>query len=262
MVLFEDLAETIRHSLADLADWGLSGIRPTQYHHDVVADDIVVPRLTAAGYSILTEESGLVEASNEAPGSGVTVVVDPVDGSTNASRGLPWYATSLCAVDADGPAVSLVVNLASGTRYRAIRGEGMEVVPGANGDESSRAVSPGPSSCTRIDEAVIGVSGWPPSHGGWRQYRSLGAAALDICAVATGGLDGYLDVDRAHGVWDYLGAALVCREAGAVIVDADRDELVVLDPQQRRAPVAAAPDELLSQLLDLTARWASESNRS
>ncbi len=49
-------------------------------------------------------------------------VVDPVDGSTNASRGIPWYASSICMLDADGPRVSVVANLANGVRYHAVRG--------------------------------------------------------------------------------------------------------------------------------------------
>ena len=247
LALFDDLATEIREVLSGLDDWGPSGDRSSQYRHDVVADDIVVPRLVADGFGVLTEESGLVGRGD------VTVVVDPVDGSTNGSRRIPWYATSLCAVDAEGPVVALVANLASNERYRASRAEGVEVMT-----KPGQAVAPsqaGPSTCRRLDEAIIGFSGLPPAHGGWDQFRSLGAAALDLCAVATGRLDGFVDIDRAHGVWDYLGGLLVCREAGAVIVDGFDEELVTLDPADRRAPVAAATPELLAELLDMTARW-------
>lgn len=245
--LFDDLVDEIRQSLSELDDWGPSGDRPSQYRHDVLADDIVVPRLLGAGLRVLSEESGLVGEGE------ITVVVDPIDGSTNGSRGIPWYATSLCAVDGDGPVVAVVANLASDRRYRASRGEGVDVLRlGAAGYERSPHR---PSQCDRLDEAVIGFSGLPPSHGGWKQFRALGAAALDLCAVATGSLDGFVDIDRAHGVWDYLGGLLVCREAGAVITDAHGDELVTLDPSQRRAPVAAATPELLGNLLAMVGEW-------
>ncbi len=121
LTLFDDLVVAIGDALDRLDDWGLSGRRAGQYRHDVLVDDLVVPSLSAAGFRVLSEESGLV-------GSGeVTVVVDPVDGSTNGSLGLPWYATSLCAVDAEGPWVALVANLATGERFRAVRGGGAEV---------------------------------------------------------------------------------------------------------------------------------------
>ena len=249
--LFDRLVSEIRDSLSDLDDWGPSGDRSSQYRHDVVADEIVVPRLLGAGLRVLSEESGLVGEGE------VTVVVDPVDGSTNGSRRIPWYATSLCAVDVDGPVVAVVANLASDHRYRASRGEGVDVLrPGGRGYDRS---SHGPSRCRRLDEAVIGFSGLPPGHGGWNQFRALGAAALDLCAVATGSLDGFVDIDRAHGVWDYLGGLLVCREAGAVITDGYGDELVTLDPSQRRAPVAAATPELLADLLAMAAGWRGSS---
>ena len=54
----------------------------------------------------------------------MTVVLDPVDGSTNASRGIPYWSTSLCAVDGDGPLAALVVNQATGVTTTAIRGGG------------------------------------------------------------------------------------------------------------------------------------------
>jgi myo-inositol-1(or 4)-monophosphatase len=231
--LFDELVGEVRSALDVLEDWGLSGGRDGQYRHDLVADEIVLRRLLGAGARVLSEESGLT-------GSGpVTVVVDPVDGSTNASLGLPWYAASLCAVDDDGPLCALVVNLATGERFEAVRGGGAT----RNGQPIR------PSGVTDLGEAVIGFSGWPPRRGGWRQYRALGAAALDLCSVAAGRLDGYVDCDRAHGVWDYLGALLVCRESGAVVADAAGSELVVLEPTARRAPVAAATPELLAQLL-------------
>jgi fructose-1,6-bisphosphatase/inositol monophosphatase family enzyme len=112
-----------------------------------------------------------------------------------------------------------------------------------------------PSARTAIADAIIGLSGFPGSYLGWSQYRAFGAAALDLCLVAAGRLDGYIDCSQnAHGVWDYAGAMLVCREAGAPIEDADGRELLVLDPEARRTPVAAATPELLAELLEKRAR--------
>lgn len=271
--LFDRLVAKSALALGDLEDWGPSGQRQSQYRHDVVADDIIVGGLREAGLGVLSEESGLTGADE------VIVVVDPVDGSTNGSRGLPWYAASLCAVDDQGPLAALVVNLATGDRYRAIRGGGARsdrspirvARPTAESGSVDRDGPPdrvdagrpfaasapiGPRGCRDLGDAIVGFSGLPPGHGGWRQFRALGAAALDLCAVADGTLDGYVDVDRAHGVWDYLGALLVCREAGATIVDAVGEELVVLDHGARRAPVAAATPELAEQLLAMVTTWS------
>jgi len=232
--LLDEVVDAVRVALGGLGDWGLAGTRPGQYHSDLAADEAALRVLDAAGVGVLSEESGLHRADHD-----LVVVVDPVDGSTNASRGIPWFATSLCVLDRAGPRVALVVNQASGVRFDAVRGGGAR----CNGAPIS------PSACTSVSSAVLGLSGFPPRWLGWKQYRALGAAALDLCAVASGTLDGYIDCSRnAHGVWDYLGGWLVCHEAGAVVVDAFDRDLVVRDPAARRTPVAAATPALLGEL--------------
>ena len=229
-------ADAVAAALDGHADWGPSGNRPDQYASDVVADEAVRGVLLPLGYGLPSEESAVVE-----PGEGCPmVVVDPLDGSTNASRGIPHYAASLCAVDDEGPLAAVVLNLALGTRYEAVRGGGAR----RDGVGLFRDDSP------QLSEAIVGVSGLPASNPGWAQFRCLGAAALDLCAVADGTLDAYVDcVVDAHGVWDYLGALLVCREAGVTVEDAKGRDLCVLDRAIRRTPVAAAGTTLHEALL-------------
>jgi fructose-1,6-bisphosphatase/inositol monophosphatase family enzyme len=232
--------EAVHTALAGVADWRPTTARPSQYAIDVAADDAAVGVLTGAGLGVLSEETGRHHA--ERP---VTVVVDPVDGSTNASRRLPWYACSLCAVDADGPRAALVVNLATGQRFEAVRGSGARC--------DGAPVTP--SGATDLAAAVVGITALPPPPAPWHQSRALGAAALDLCLVASGGLDGYLATGPPrHGPWDYLGALLVCREAGVELVDGDGKDLVVLDHGARRAPVAGATPALTAALADVRRR--------
>jgi len=188
---------------------------------------------------VLSEESGLQHPS-DGPSALGTVVVDPLDGSTNASLGLPWCATSLCLVVGDVPTVAMVANLATGARYAAVRGGGATL--------DSQPISI--DSAALLDDAVVAISGLPDHHYGWRQFRAMGASALDICAVASGSFDGFVDMSGdAHGVWDYLGAVLVVEEAGGVVVDALGRDLVVLDHSARRTPVAATTTSLLDELI-------------
>ncbi len=227
-------AAAVTTALGDLSDWGLAGTRDGQYRSDLAADAAALAVLDGAGLGVMSEESGPHHLDRP-----VVVVIDPVDGSTNAARGIPWYATSLCAIDADGPRVAVVVNQASGVRYEAVRGQG------ARRD----GIPISSSSCRQLGEAIIGFSGYPPHYLGWSQYRSLGAAALDLCAVAEGVLDGYAVVGGSRlGSWDYLGGMLICTEAGAAIAESSGRELVTLEHSDRRTPVAAATAELLDQL--------------
>jgi myo-inositol-1(or 4)-monophosphatase len=75
----------------------------------------------------------------------------------------------------------------------------------------------------------------------------MGAAALDLCAVAGGRFDAYVDCSpSAHGSWDYLGGMLICQEAGAFVVDAFDRPLVTIEHAARRTPIAAGTAELLA----------------
>lgn len=243
LVLFHEVADAVAAALAEVEDWGPSGRREGQYAADLIADAAALDRLRSAGVGVLSEESGLERADAE-----ILVVIDPLDGSTNASRGVPWFATSMCALDAEGPFVALVVDQAHGTRFEAVRGEG------ARRDGVPMPV--GGSHCGELHDAIVGLSGLPPRHLGWAQYRAFHAAALDLCAVADGVLDGFVDCSHdAHGVWDYLGALLVCREVGIEVIDAQGRELVVRDPDVRRTPVAGATRPLLDELLAARRGW-------
>jgi fructose-1,6-bisphosphatase/inositol monophosphatase family enzyme len=230
----QGVADAVADALRDVSDWRPSGGRPGQYAIDLVADDAALGVLEEAGLGVLSEESGGRRLDAE-----LVAVIDPVDGSTNAARGIPWYATSVCVVDGNGPRVALVANQATGDRYHAVRGQGAW-----RGETRLE-----PSGCTEMRLAVVGLSGYPRRHFGWSQYRAFGAAALDLCSVAEGSLDAWASVGRAHlGPWDYLGGMLLCLEAGAAVADLDGEELVVLDHGARRAVAAAATPSLLEQL--------------
>ena len=232
--VLDEAARAVRGALDGLDEWGPAGTRPGQYRLDLAADAAALPILHEAGLAVLSEESGVTGD----PTASLLAVIDPVDGSTNAHRGIAFFATSICVLDGDGPLVGLVVNQATGTRFEAVRGGG------ARRDGKEIATS----GCRDLSAAIVGISGFPGTHPGWAQFRALGAAALEFCAVAEGVLDAYSVVGRStlYG-WDYLAGMLICQEAGAVTLERDGADPVVRDAQPRR-PVVAATRELALQL--------------
>lgn len=241
LAVLHRVADAIAVVLGDNSDWSLSGKRPTQYSVDLECDNAALAILHEEGIAVLSEES---ERTGEWGANDILVVMDPLDGSTNASRGIPWYATALCAIDHQGMRASLVVNQASRRdRYWATRGSGAF----HNGERIT------PSSCTQIREAVVGISGLPMQMPGWSQFRANGAAALDICLVAQGATDGWIDFN-SHGVWDYLASLLICNEAGVAVAEHNDLELLVTEHSDRRTPVIAATSELLVALRDIRAQ--------
>ena len=233
LTLLHQAVDAVVEVFADHDDWGLSGGREGQYESDLAADAAALAVLHAAGVAVLSEESG---------GGGtaeLTAVLDPLDGSTNASRPLPWFATSICAIEEGRARAAVVHDHASGVRWDAVAGGGARV----DGVRLVRREE------VALGDAVVAINGLPPVNPGWAQFRCYGAAALDLCAVADGRFDAFVDYDiDALGPWDYLGGMLICEEAGVRVGDAFGRPLVIADHDARRTPVAAvgaAFDQLL-----------------
>ena len=228
-------ADAVAGVLQANTDWSLSGKRATQYSVDLAADAAALEVLHGAGCAVLSEES---QITGDWKSGGLMVVMDPLDGSTNASKRVPWYATALCAIDGDGMRASLVVNQASGRdRYWATRG----------GGAFHNGIRLAPAERNALRQSVVGISGLPSFRPAWGQFRALGAAALDICLVATGALDGWIDFN-SHGVWDYLASVLVCQEAGVHVEEFQFRNLVVTEYAEKRTPLVASSAELLAEL--------------
>ncbi len=159
----------------------------------------------------------------------ITWYLDPLDGTTNFLHGYPFHSVSIAALDAEGPAVGVVINSARWENFRAVRGSGAE----KNGE---------PIHVSRIDSlhlALIGT-GFPfkktelldpylaqfkvilPETSG---IRRTGSAAIDLCDLACGRLDGFWELHLAP--WDVAAGVLILREAGGVITDLHGGEDVV-----------------------------------
>jgi myo-inositol-1(or 4)-monophosphatase len=237
LVLFGEAADVQARALEPLvgAERRKRTDRPGQYALDLVADEAVVPLLLDAGLGVVSEESG----RSGPPDAAITVVLDPVDGSTNCARGIPYWSISLCALDADGPLCSLVANQATGERTTATRGAGAFC-------DGKRIT---PSGVRQVEDSVVAIAGMPRKGLPWKQFRALGSAALTLRDVADGRVDAYIDeLDDMHAPWDYLGGFLACVEAGAVVEDQHGRPLVTDDSDARRTLLAASTRELFEDL--------------
>lgn len=213
---------------------GLSGQRHSQYHLDVAADEVARRVLVASGFRVVSEESGVTGHGE------LTVVIDPIDGSTNCDRGIPFYATSMAVMRDEELVAGFVVDQSSGVTFEA------ELGAGATRDAASIHVS----DVTDLSAAIVAFSGLPARHLGWAQYRALGAASLEICLVADGSIDAYTVAQQSTlHPWDYLAGLLIAREAGAAVRDY-RDEQLVTSASVVRRPVFASTTPLLESLME------------
>ena len=152
--------------------------------------------------------------------SGVSWLIDPIDGTTNFLYGLPGYAVSIAAADHDGALAGAVYVPATNELFTAGRGQGATL----NG-EPIRC-----STTTDIATALVatGFSYHPELRekhmrrlqhiiGDIRDIRRFGAAAPDLCYVAAGRVDAYFE--EHLGPWDLAAGELIAREAGCVTGD-------------------------------------------
>ncbi|MCP2168330.1 inositol monophosphatase family protein [Goodfellowiella coeruleoviolacea] len=214
---------------------------------DRAAERLVRTRLAELrpGEPVLGEEEG-----GNSTTAGLRWVVDPIDGTVNYLYGMPWYAVSIAA-QLDGVSLAgAVVEPVSGRAWTAARGHGAYL------DGARLRVS----TTTRLDLSLVAtgfayrverrarqaemVANLLPRV---RDIRRAGAASLDLCAVAAGWADAYVE----HGLnrWDWAAGALVAAEAGAIVtLPGDADNRFGAD-----ATVAATPgivDELHAALHD------------
>jgi len=166
------------------------------------------------GDPIVGEEGG-----GRLPDRGRVWLVDPLDGTTNFIHGFPWISISVALWINNVPEVGVVLNPLTGEEYTATRGEGAHlngyplqvssidslaralVVTGFPYDPAER-IKICDSTFKRVLERVQGI-------------RRLGSAALDLCMVAQGRMDGYWEQDLSP--WDMGAGVLIVSEAGGTV---------------------------------------------
>jgi myo-inositol-1(or 4)-monophosphatase len=221
---------------------------------DIIAENAIMDTLKdfLTSFTLISEESGVKEYGKNPKACYVTV--DPVDGSTNLSRGIPFYATSI-AVSAkptlDAVHSALVIDLQRNTTYIAQRGRGAY--------RNGRKIKP--SGLSSLEEAVIGVDintlkirelipKLLPVLQRSKHIRHLGANALELCYVADGTTDAFIDIRGKLRTTDTAAAQLILREAGAQLTTPAGEPLKArLDPKEKVAFVASANRKLHNAIL-------------
>ena len=250
--LLHELADAVSTALASfggeiaaVTGTGAYGT-PTQAI-DKVAEEAVLRYLdyNGADLNVLSEEAGFVDR-----GGGRTLVLDPIDGTYNAIRGLPMFATSLAVADDKLSTVThgLVRNVPGGDTYYAERGRGAF----RNGVAiRTRAFTAKES----LFSVYLGQLAEPESYDvarAARRVRNLGAASLDLCAVASGGFDLYYVNTRSVArlrIMDIAAGVLLVREAGGVVVDTQGHDLDMPVTLKARTNLVAAGDAKALEVL-------------
>jgi myo-inositol-1(or 4)-monophosphatase len=223
---------------------------------DLAAENAITKTLRKhrISFTLISEESGIKEYGKTPRKHFVTV--DPIDGTTNLSRGIPFYATSIAVSTKptlNAIHTALVADLSHDVTYTAQKGEG--------GYREGKQMTP--SKEQSLEEAVIGIDvnsykiqNVVPKLTSLIQktkhVRHLGANALELCYVADGTIDAFIDIRGKLRTTDMAAAWLIIKEANAIITTPERKPLnTKLDPKQTVKFVAAANEEIYRAILDL-----------
>jgi myo-inositol-1(or 4)-monophosphatase len=223
---------------------------------DLAAEKAIVETIRQydVSFTLISEESGVQEYGKTPKECYVTV--DPVDGTTNFVRGLPFFASSIAVSSA--PVLSavyagIVADLVHNTAYTAIKGKGAFC-------NTKRIFS---SKVSSLDDAVIGldlntnnVADIAPRLTSLVQktghIRHFGANALELCYVAEGLTDAFVDIRGKLRTTDVAAGMLILKEAGGTVTT-HKDETfdAKLDPKERIKFVASGNKNIHKSIINL-----------
>ncbi len=220
---------------------------------DLAAENALIQTLQDHNVSctLVSEETGTKKIGPKPQSFYLTV--DPLDGTTNAVRGLPFIATSIAVSKTPylkDVETALVHDILYNVTYTAERHKGTL----RNGEKIK------PSPTTSLEDAVIGIdfntlkikelfTRLTPLLQKTKHLRHLGANALEVCYVADGTTDAFIDLRGKLRVTDIAAAYLILREAGGIMVTPEGTEInVPLDATQRVSFIATANTPLYENI--------------
>jgi myo-inositol-1(or 4)-monophosphatase len=231
MVSLDEIAAVAKKAALAAREVQLAGlkhgteIRTKSSPQDLVtAADIESERLIAQTVAEAFPDHNLLgeEGGNQGRSSDWLWVVDPIDGTTNYARHIPYFSTSIAVYHRGEPVVGLVANPVVDETFFAVKGQGAFL-----NDTPIRT-----STATSFEQAVL-ITGFYYDRGrnieltldairnfyrhGIMGLRRLGSAALDLCYVAAGRADGFFEIGL--NAWDFAGGAFIAQQAGAVVSD-------------------------------------------
>jgi myo-inositol-1(or 4)-monophosphatase len=212
---------------------------------DAAAERVILERLRQIdGTTIVSEEVGVV-------GDGPTrIVVDPIDGSLNAKRGIPFFAVSIAVAEGatmDDVVFGYVYDFGSGEEWVAERGRGARLNGGDLGEtrpkEEIEILSFEATLTKSVAEQAASVVGLA------YRLRIMGSLALSLCHLAAGRVDAVCSLKAARAV-DIAAAQLLVRERGLAIELPEDPPFgaAPLDLEGRSRVVAAASPEVCERL--------------
>ena len=252
--LFRDIGKQAREILKDIDNpTEVVGTNPLGQHTmraDQVLEDTVIERLNESklGNFLVTEERGEVELE----GGTLTFVMDPLDGSSNFKRRVPFYGFAISAAQGreySDISHSYIIDLANGDEFWAVKGKGAFM----NGDEIHTSAETDIQKCiveydcNLLDQYDLIL----PAIRKFKDHRRFGANAVALCHIASGAHHCFIDIREGLSIVHAAGMK-IAQEAGAVITGPGGEPLALtLSKDTKLKFVCSANREIHEKVIGL-----------
>lgn len=233
--------------------YGIGAGGDPKKHIDLQAERVLVETLEEynIAFTLISEETGIQKFGSKPT---YYVTTDPIDGTTNTLRGLPFSCTSIAiskirrleAIEA-----SAIADLFHDATYLAQKNHGayrndQEIAPALT-EHLSEAIISLDLNTYKVNELTAKLNRLLMAT---KHIRHLGANALELCYVADGTLDAFIDLRGKLRTTDIAAAVLIIQEAGATITTPQNTNLSIpLDPKETAAFIATANPKLHKTIL-------------
>ena len=231
-------------------DFGIGAGGDVSRNIDMIAEKTVIDYVKSSGFScrILGEECGEIQIGDEPQGS---IIMDAIDGSTNAVRGVPFFCCSLAFARGDhisDVTDGVVTDLVRGDTYWASRSKGAykndDRIHVGNTEQLYRVILLNISGSTTEDLKKL----QPLFENTYT--RHFGANALEMALLACGVADGFVDLRGKIRVHDLAAGFIILKEAGGIIHDTNQKSLDgVINYSTRISFIAAANDDIMKEII-------------
>ena len=258
--ILRDVSKKIYENVKELAgteyaagNFGIGAGGDISRNIDIVAEKTVLDYLKEINFEciVLGEECGRVELSNNSKGY---IIMDAIDGSANAVRGVPFFCSSLAfATENKLSSITdgVITNLSNGEMYWASKNNGSffngEQIKVHNKDPIYKIIGINTSGAS--PELMKRLS---PIYEEYEHTRHFGANALEMALFARGMMDVFIDLRGKIRIQDIAAGYLIIKEAGGLLLDVDLSPLDAdLSYETRLSFIAASNQEILVEIASL-----------
>lgn len=254
--IIKSILPHIRDQSIQQQDLGIGAGGDLMKSVDLAAEKAIIETLRHQNieFTLISEESGIKEFGENF--QQLYVTLDPIDGTTNCIHNIPFYCSSIAISEKpilSSVSVAMVIDLFHDITYFAQKDCGAYC--------NNKRIST--STCNLLDKAIIGldinktnaqnfISKISPFLNETKHIRHFGANALEICYVAEGKTEAFIDIRGKIRTTDLAASFLILRESGGTITNLENNPLIAkLDPKAKVSFVASGNNKIHKKILDL-----------